>query len=373
MNSNATYVNIVVTKPVFLKANWITQYYVTIISPTGSPTGSGWYNAGQIATVGVQSTVQYSNGTRQIFTGWNSTALGQYPTAQITVNAPTTLRAAWKTQYLVNVQSQYGTALGSGWYDAGSTVPVSVQSEIDYANATRRMFQGWMGDSASSSPNMTLRVNSPKTLNAQWSTQYKITFKVNGVPNATVLKLNLNSAYYDLSVNRNYQAWYQKGIALNPIMNQTLVDGFMIYKFAGWQNSTGGTIEGPLTVNSPQTYVASYSSEINLPVIPGFPIEAILLGMLLGALVMAFTRRRRKENCQYLEQYAMLIGARSNAYLVGGFVSLPEFYFEVCACLHGPWNNQQRQGDLLRTAECPSSGLTHTQMPYYHSRKGTKR
>ena len=92
MNSNSTSLTINMIKPVFLKANWITQYYVTIISPTGSPTGSGWYNAGNIATVSVQSTVQYSNGTRQIFTGWNSTSLGKNPRAQITVNAPTTMK-----------------------------------------------------------------------------------------------------------------------------------------------------------------------------------------------------------------------------------------------------------------------------------------
>ena len=294
LNSTSTYLNFNMTKPVSLKANWITQYYVTIISPTGSPTGSGWYNAGQIATVGVQSTVEYANGTRQIFTGWNSTALGHNPTAQIIVNAPTTLRAAWKTQYLVDVESLYGTTIGSGWYDAGTTAPASVQSEIDYANATRRVFARWTGDSAGSSPNTTLLVNSPKTLSAQWLTEYEITFKVKGVPNATMLKLNVNSSYYDLSVNSNYQAWYQNGTTLNPILNQTIADGFVVYKFAGWQNSTGGTVEGPLTVDRPQTFVAAYSEELAFPPIPGFPIESILLGMLLSALVIAFTRRRRR-------------------------------------------------------------------------------
>src|SRR5208283_3226816 len=94
MTTNATLLQVNMTKPVSLKANWITQYYVTIISPTGSPTGNGWYNAGQIATVGVQSTVQYSNGTRLVFTGWNSTTLGKTPSAQITVNAPTTCKQA---------------------------------------------------------------------------------------------------------------------------------------------------------------------------------------------------------------------------------------------------------------------------------------
>ena len=134
--SNATSLQVNMTKPTSLKADWTTQYYVTIVSPTGSPTGSGWYNAGQIATVGVQSTVQYSNGTRLVFTGWNSTSLGKNPSAQITVNSPTTLQAGWKTQYLISVQSSYGVPQGTGWYDTGSVVKVYVQREIDYPNST---------------------------------------------------------------------------------------------------------------------------------------------------------------------------------------------------------------------------------------------
>ena len=282
MSSNSTYLQVNMTKPVSLNANWITQYYVTIISPTGSPTGSGWYNAGQIATVGVQSTVQYSNGTRLVFTGWNSTALGRNPNTQITVNSPTTLQAGWKTQYLVNIQSSYGAPLGAGWYDVGSNVPVYIQREIDYANSTRRIFAGWTGDYTGSSSNVTLHVNSPKDLNAKWNTEYLVTFKVSGISNSTIVKLNLKNATYDLSVNGTYQTWYQKGTTINPVLNQTIIDGFMIHKFSGWTNATGGAITGPLTVNAPTTYVASYSTEFTLPPIPGFPIEAVLLGMLLG-------------------------------------------------------------------------------------------
>ncbi len=299
LSSNSTSLTVTMSKPVFLIANWIRQYYVTIISPTGSPTGGGWYNAGSIATVAVQSTVQFSNGTRKIFTGWNSTLLGQNPSGQIMVNAPTALQAGWKTQYLVSIQSQYGTPMGSGWYDAGSNVPVYIQTEVNYPNATRRIFGGWTGDYVGSSANMTVLANSPKTLTAKWNTEYLITFKVNGVPNSTILKLNLNNTYYDLSVNNYYQAWYQKGAAINPISNQTLVEGIMVHKFTGWRNATGGTVEMPWTVNGPQTYVASYSTELTLPPIPGFPIEGIILGILIGSLMLVAVRRRRLGKIAY--------------------------------------------------------------------------
>jgi hypothetical protein len=299
VNSNSTSVTVNMSKPVTLTADWTKQYYVTIISPTGSPTGSGWYNTGNIATVAVQSTVQYANGTRQIFTGWNSTSLGNNPTAQIYVDAPTTLQASWKTQYAVIIHSEYGTSLGSGWYDVGSTVPVSIQAQVDYGNATRRSFASWTGDYSGTYPNVTLRVDSPKTLTANWNTEYLVIFKVAGLSNSTIVKLNLNNAYYDLSMNGNFQAWYQKGAMISPTLNQTIVDGFSVHQFSGWRNATGAAIEVPTTVKSPETFVASYSNSLSLPPIPGFPIESTILGILIGSLVLAAVRRRRHQKSSY--------------------------------------------------------------------------
>ncbi|HXZ89605.1 MAG TPA: M6 family metalloprotease domain-containing protein [Candidatus Dormibacteraeota bacterium] len=299
LTSNSTTITVTMNKPVTLQANWLKQYYVTIISPTGTPTGQGWYNAGSVVTVGVQSTVQYSNGTRMTFNGWNSTTLGNKPTTQITVNSPTRLLAAWKTQYLVTVQSQYGTASGGGWYDAGSPVQISVPSAVDYTNATRRTFAGWTGDYTSPSNNVTLRVDTPKTLTAQWTTQYLITLSASGLPNSTILKLNFNNSSYDLPATSSYQAWVQSGASINPTLNQTIVSGITVYKFAGWRNSTGRIIQSPLAVNAPGTYVASYTNQLSLPAIPGFPIEGIVIGVVSGLLILAIRRktyRQRESN-----------------------------------------------------------------------------
>ncbi len=302
--SNSTSLSVTMSKPVTLQANWIKQYYVTIISPTGSPSGQGWYNSGTVVTVGVQSTVQYANGTRMIFNGWNSTTLGHNPTAQITVNSPTRLLAAWKTQYLLTLQSQYGSPIGAGWYDAGTQAAISVPSQITYTNATRRTFTGWTGDLSGLSNNVTLRVNSAKTITAQWSTQYLVTLAASGLPNSTVLTLNLNNASYTLPANANYQAWVEKGAAINPSLNQTIVAGIESYKFTGWRNSTGGTSQGPLTVNAPGTYVASYTTQLSIPAIPGFPVEGIILGFLFGLLLLAGKRKRKDGGMRNAREFA---------------------------------------------------------------------
>jgi M6 family metalloprotease-like protein len=295
LTSTLTSLTVTMNKPVSLQANWIKQYYVTIISPTGSPTGEGWYNAGTTVTVSVQSTVLYGNGTRLIFNGWNAANLENNPTTQIVVNSPTRLVAGWKTQYQVNVQSSYGTPIGSGWYDAGAQAPVSVQSEVEYTNATRQTFAGWVGDYTGTSNNATILVDSPKTLTARWNTAYLVTFTVTGIPNSTVVKLNLNNETYNLSTTNSYQAWYAKGSVLNPALNQTVVNGVMIYKFTGWRNSTGGITQAPLAVNAPSNYAASYTTTMTLPPLPGFPIEAIVLGIIFGSLMLTVNRRRREK------------------------------------------------------------------------------
>jgi len=294
INSNSSLVSIKVTKPVTLNANWKTQYYVDVISPAGLPSGVGWYDAGQTATISVQTPVQVQNGTRQVFIGWNGTAQGQGPQASFIVNAASVVQANWKTQYFVQVQSSYGNPHGSGWYDAGSVAKVSVQPEIDYTNRTRRMFEGWTGDYSGTSGNATLQINSPRTLDAKWTSQYLLTFRVSGIPNSTYVKLNINNVTYDVSVNNAYQNWFNRGMQITPATNQTITNVVIIYKFAAWHNSTGGVIDVPITISGPQDYTATYTNELVLPPIPGFPIESILAGLMLGLIALGLVRRRER-------------------------------------------------------------------------------
>jgi hypothetical protein len=155
------------------------------------------------------------------------------------------------------------------------------------------MFTAWTGDYESSSPEFTTIVKAPMRLEATWETQYLITFQVSGLDNTTVVSLTLDNAQHELSNTRNYGAWYRQGTVISPTVNSTVSSGIMVYKMARWENSTGGTANFPSEVNGPQTYTVSYSSELNLPPIPGFPIEAIIAGLLLGLTVGIMRRRMR--------------------------------------------------------------------------------
>jgi M6 family metalloprotease-like protein len=293
ISSSLTSITVTVNKPVTLSANWKQQYYLAVISSVGTPQGSGWYDAGTSATVTVQQPTQQANNSRQVFAGWIGGSGGQDPTRTVVVNAPTILQASWKVQYLVQVQSLYGSSQGSGWYDSGAQAPISIQSEVDYGNNTRRIFNGWSGDVTGTSPSTTLTVDGPKMLTAQWTTQYLVSFNVAGLPNGTSVKLNINNQYHDVSISNSYRAWFSSGQQVNPTINQTLIAGYFPNQLVGWRNATGGAAPTPFVVNGPMQYTASYQQSMPMLPLPGFPIESILAGILIGALAMGLLRRRK--------------------------------------------------------------------------------
>jgi uncharacterized repeat protein (TIGR02543 family) len=79
-------------------ANYTTQYKLTINSPYGKPTGSGWYNSGSDATISIGPS--YGKIIRRTFTGWSGDYTGQEPTATITMDKSKTVRATWHNDYL---------------------------------------------------------------------------------------------------------------------------------------------------------------------------------------------------------------------------------------------------------------------------------
>jgi M6 family metalloprotease-like protein len=289
-SSASTSVSINMTQPVSVKANWIRQYYVTILSPAGSPSGAGWYNAGTTADVTVEPIVQFSNDTRAVFTGWNTTFLGNAPGFEFKVTSPARLQALWKIQYLIQVVSPYGSPQGSGWHDAGSTVQLSIQPQIDLSNRTRRNFAGWTGDYSGTSTSPTVTADKPMNISAHWTTQYEVAFKVSGLPNSTYVTVSVSNATERVSVDQPYYAWYHQGQTVDPSTNQTAM---RFFRFGYWRNSTGSRIQSPMTVNGPEDYIAVYGPDFALGM-PGFPIESILIGAAAGLLMLSVMRGRRR-------------------------------------------------------------------------------
>ena len=102
-----------------------TQYYLTVTSANGSPTGQGWYNAGVSAPFSVSTPTSGGTGVQYILTSWTGSGTGAYSgsssSSSVVMNNPITETANWQTQYYLTVNSAAGTPSGqsSGWYNAG--------------------------------------------------------------------------------------------------------------------------------------------------------------------------------------------------------------------------------------------------------------
>jgi len=159
---------IILTKDSTLTANYkAMQHYLTIESAYGNPVGQGWYNAGSKAYFRVESPIEYNNGTRRVFVSWSGDSTTSNLNGSIIMDAPKKVVATWKTQYYLKIASQYGNPKGSGWYDEGETATATIESEIGLI--PKYVFVGWNGDIVSSSTTVTITMDKPYTLIANWT------------------------------------------------------------------------------------------------------------------------------------------------------------------------------------------------------------
>lgn len=162
-----------------------TQYQLTVsVSPSGvtQVLGGGWFNSGDSAQTSMApQTVPGAAGVQYVFQNWAVDG-GAQSGNQITVvmNGPHSAVANYKTQYLLTVNSPNGLGgpQGGGYYDSGSTAQFSVSSPVGYL--IQQVFMQWQGDSTSTSPQASITMDAPKTVNATWTTSYTNLYLIGG-------------------------------------------------------------------------------------------------------------------------------------------------------------------------------------------------
>lgn len=153
-----------------------------IFSPT-SPTNDNWFDAGS----DVQFIVPYiissdNNYTRQQIVGWSldssdiniisNQASGTFKSPVIHMSEPHTVDLKYKTQYYVNVVTNFGRTLGTGWYNSGTIVDITALAGNDIL--VNHIFSGWQGPviGNTNQESTEIFVDSPKILVANWSADY---------------------------------------------------------------------------------------------------------------------------------------------------------------------------------------------------------
>jgi hypothetical protein len=161
--------SIVMNGPKKVTANWRMEYLLTVNSDYGSPTGSGWYNEAATATFSVTSYIETPD-TKYYFTGWSGDFTGTGASGTIYMGGPMTVTASWRFEYLLTINSEYGTPTGAGWYKQDETATVYVEPTQGFL--IRHIFNGWSGDLSDTQPSSSINMYSPKTITATWRADY---------------------------------------------------------------------------------------------------------------------------------------------------------------------------------------------------------
>ncbi len=136
--TNSTQSNpITMNYPVTATASWSTQYYLTVNSLYGTPSGANWYNAGASAIASVSPTI---NGT-YTFQGWSGDASGGSYTSPnsniITMSSPKTATAVWSGGSSAPAGPvSYNVTLIGPYYEDGAVSTDTVSCLLYYANST---------------------------------------------------------------------------------------------------------------------------------------------------------------------------------------------------------------------------------------------
>ncbi len=268
-------------------ANWKTQYYLTVTSSMGNPTGQGWYDAGATATINVEPLASNGSDTR-IILNWRGTG-GGYTGAEvsstITVNGAVVEEAIWTTQYLVTYKLTNALQIEppqTEWVNSGTRATATFVTTItNPAGNVRSIF---VSDDRPSA------VTAPATVTATYKTQYLVQFSQSG------LNSNITGTIATvLGEPKNYDqlpktAWIDQGghvmFTYEPSLETSNGEKYLLKT----TNSTS-----PLTITEPTTILAEYKQEVQSTIdLSTIAVAAAVICSLALAPVPVVMYRRRK-------------------------------------------------------------------------------
>jgi hypothetical protein len=122
-----------------------------------------------IYTISVPPEIKVNDG-RYKFERWSDGVTDNPREASMAFES--TLAAVYSADYLLMVSSPYGTISGIGWYSEGSKVTLSVAPTSVSEFIIDKHFAGWSGDVKSDVATVSVVMNSPKSVTAEWKDDY---------------------------------------------------------------------------------------------------------------------------------------------------------------------------------------------------------
>jgi len=113
-----------------------------------------------------------------------------------TTSSDATITFDYTPQYLLTVESAYGEAKGSSWFDKGDTARFSVSPTTVPMKGflgllgAKYVFKGWIGSLNTSSPSGEVKMGSPIKLTAAWEADYSNVYMILGGLGAAITGLS---------------------------------------------------------------------------------------------------------------------------------------------------------------------------------------
>jgi len=137
-----------------------------------TPFDTSWY-AGTEHSISIESPQYPSSDVKYIFQGWSDNGDTTHFVVPV---SDTVFQCNLNTEFLLTIQSDYGTAIGQGWHKKDTLVTISIDSLVSEGDTTRYLFDSWQGtgENAYTGPERTVQLvmGGPVVEVAHWRTQY---------------------------------------------------------------------------------------------------------------------------------------------------------------------------------------------------------
>jgi len=264
--SNLTYTVRVdrIGKPIYANLTINTKYPNVTIKIDGKTFSSnekgvinGSFRIGN-HTIEASREVYINSSVKAVFIGWSDGDKNNPKTVYL--NNDMNLTILYKLQYFLKVES-YGLNFNpSGWFDENSKVQISINPVIDYGNGTKILFSRWIGSINSSKASIEVLMDSPKTLMAEWKTQKKIFFTVEGLPNGTKIELIINNQIYNYTTPFIHSEWFdENSIVEFDVSPKIFFEELNFYEFKFWKSNIKGNVSSPLKIEETDVITGVYA------------------------------------------------------------------------------------------------------------------
>lgn len=169
-------IEFVVTGNTELVARYNVYYRFSVKTYYG--VSEGWMRKGSELVLRADEIIDYGNGTRVVFRGWNDG--NKSSTRSLLVNGPVFVEAIYVRQHRILVESPFNVFEGMGWFDEGSSIELRVLDDVvEQGFGVRFILEKLETDDGELgvSGKIQLVVTKPMTVSTKWAAEYRVLIK----------------------------------------------------------------------------------------------------------------------------------------------------------------------------------------------------